>query len=268
VLAVLIGVRDWLVIRVSDSYGDTTWIRYTSVLFGIALLAIVVSRFRAASEQARDLLATLSAKVADRERELALTYGRLEQAAREQATMLERQRILRDMHDGVGTHISSAIRQLQAGEGSQAELLRTLRDSLDQLKLTIDSIHLPDGDVGALLAALRYRLEPRFDASGIALEWAVDELVPVERLDAQAMRHLQFLLFEAISNVLQHAQATLLRIEAAMLGTAVRLSVIDNGCGYDASRAPRSLHERAQAMGVRLVLESRPGRTVVQLDMA
>lgn len=268
VLAVLIGVRDWLVIRVSNSYGDTTWIRYTSVLFGIALLAIVVSRFRAASEQARDLLATLSAKVADRERELALTYGRLEQAAREQATILERQRILRDMHDGVGTHISSAIRQLQAGEGSQPELLRTLRDSLDQLKLTIDSIHLPDGDVGALLAALRYRLEPRFDASGIALEWAVDELVPIERLDAQAMRHLQFLLFEAISNVLQHAQATVLRIEAAMLGTAVRLSVIDDGRGYDVARAPRSLHERAQAMGVRLVLESRPGRTVVQLDMA
>lgn len=268
VLAVLIGVRDWLVIRVSNSYGDTTWIRYTSVLFGIALLAIVVSRFRAASEQARDLLATLSAKVADRERELALTYGRLEQAAREQATIRERQRILRDMHDGVGTHISSAIRQLQAGEGSQAELLRTLRDSLDQLKLTIDSIHLPDGDVGALLAALRYRLAPRFDASGIALEWAVDELVPVERLDAQAMRHLQFLLFEAISNVLQHAQATVLRIEAAMLGTAVRLCVIDDGRGYDVARAPRSLHERAKAMGVQLVLESRPGRTVVQLDMA
>jgi signal transduction histidine kinase len=122
--------------------------------------------------------------------------------------------------------------------------------------------------VGALLAALRYRLAPRFDASGIALEWAVDELVPVERLDAQAMRHLQFLLFEAISNVLQHAQATVLRIEAAMLGATVRLSVIDDGRGYDVARAPRSLHERAQAMGVRLVLESRPGRTVVQLDMA
>ncbi|RZL86123.1 MAG: histidine kinase [Variovorax sp.] len=267
VLAVLIGLRDWLVIRVSNSYGDTTWTRYTSILFGIALLAIVVSRFRAASEQARDLLATLSAKVADRERELALIYGRLEQAAREQATTLERQRILRDMHDGVGTHISSAIRQLQAGEGSQTELLRTLRDSLDQLKLTIDSMHLPDGDVGALLAALRYRLAPRFDASGIALEWAVGELLPVERLDAQAMRHLQFLLFEAISNVLQHAQAMVLRIEAAMEGAAVRLRVIDDGRGYDVSRVPRALHQRAQAIGAPLLLESRPGRTVVQLTL-
>jgi signal transduction histidine kinase len=271
VLTILIGVRDWMVIRVSDSYGDTTWIRYSSVLFGVALLTILVTRFRAASEQARDLLATLAAKVADRERELAATYAQLELAAREQASTLERQRILRDMHDGVGTHISAAIRQLQSGQSQPDELLRTLRDSLDQLKLSIDSIQLPPGDVGALLAALRYRLSPRFTASGIELQWAVDELVPVQRLDAQAMRQLQFLLFEAISNVLQHAQATGLRIEAAMVGSAgsatVRLSVIDDGRGYDSSRPPRALQERAQAIGARLLLESRPGRTVVTLDI-
>ena len=267
VATVLIGLRDWIVIRMSDSYGDTTWIRYTSVLFGIALLTILVTRFRAASEQARDLLGTLSAKVADRERELAATYWRLEQAAREQATTLERQRILRDMHDGVGTHISAAIRQLQSGQSKPDELLRTLRDSLDQLKLSIDSIQLPTGDIGALLAALRYRLSPRFAASGLELQWAVDELAPVERLDAQSMRQLQFLLFEAISNVLQHAQAKVLRIEAAMAGRAVRLCVIDDGGGYDVSRPPRAVQERARAIGAELSLESRPGRTVVRLDI-
>lgn len=267
VLTVLVGLRDWLVIRLSDSYGDTTWIRYISVFFGIALLTILVTRFRAASEQARDLLATLSARVADRERELAATYAQLEQAAREQATMLERQRILRDMHDGVGTHISAAIRQLQSGQSRPDELLRTLRDSLDQLKLSIDSIQFPPGDVGALLAALRYRLAPRFAASGLELQWAVDELAPVERLDAQAMRQLQFLLFEAISNVLQHAQATVLRIEAGMAGPSVRLSVVDNGRGYDGLHAPRALQERARAIGAALALESRPGRTVVRLDL-
>jgi signal transduction histidine kinase len=267
-LNVAVGMRDWVLIRISDSFGVITWNRYVSVVFGLALLYIVLLRFREASGQARELLGTLAARVAQREQELASTYGRLEQAAREQARTHERERILRDMHDGVGSHISAAIRQLQTGEGSQPELLRTLRDSLDQLKLTIDSIHLPEGDVGALLAALRYRLGPRLDASGIALEWAVDELVPLERLDAQTMRHLQFLLFEAISNVLQHAHATMLRVEAVMVGAAVRLRVIDDGRGYDVSRAPRALRERAQAMGARLMLESRPGRTVVELSLS
>jgi len=266
-LNVAVGVRDWLVIRVSDSFGTITWNRYVSLFFGLALLYIVALRFREVSSQARELLATLESRVARREEELASTYQRLEHAAREQARTHERERILRDMHDGVGSHISAAIRQLQQGKADQPELLRTLRDSLDQLKLSIDSMHMPEGDIGALLAALRYRMAPRFTAAGISLEWAVDELAPVRRLNAQAMRHLQFLLFEAISNVLQHAEARVLRIEAAMSGEGVRLCVIDDGCGYDTARAPRALVQRAQAMGARLALESRPGRTVVRLDI-
>ena len=58
----------------------------------------------------------------------------------------------------------------------------------------------------------------------------------VAHLDAHGMRQLQFLLFEAISNVLQHARARVLRLEACMEGTAVALRVIDDGRGFDASR--------------------------------
>jgi signal transduction histidine kinase len=264
-VSVAFAARDWLVIRLSDAYGETTWVRYSSVFFGVALLLIVLRRFHAASVQARGWVTALADRVTQRERELAATYAELEVAARDQARTHERERILRDMHDGVGSHISSAIRQLQSGQTSSGDLLRTLRDSLDQLKLSIDSIHLPPGDIGALLAAARYRLEPRLASAGIALEWAVAELAPVARLDAQAMRQLQFLLFEAISNVLQHAQASVLRIEADMRGAALVLRVIDNGKGFDAAHPPRALSKRAGAIGAGLAVESRPGRTVVQL---
>jgi DNA-binding transcriptional ArsR family regulator len=128
-LTVAAAARDWTVIRLTDAYGDTTWVRYTATLFGMALLGIVVSRFREASARARDLLHTLAVRVADREQELAVVYGRLERNAREQARTQERERILRDMHDGVGSHISAAIRQLQSGQASDADVLHTLRDS-------------------------------------------------------------------------------------------------------------------------------------------
>ena len=263
---VAFGTRDWIVIRLSDSYGETTWVRYSSVFFGVALLLIVLQRFRAASAEARGWVTTLAERVAEREQELQSTYGKLEKVAREQARTYERERILRDMHDGVGSHISAAIRQLQSGQASDADVLRTLRDSLDQLKLSIDSIHLPPGDVGALMAGMRYRMTPRFAASGITLEWAVDDVTPVAGLDGQAMRQVQLLLFEAISNVLQHAGASTLRLEAEMRGPVLHLRVIDNGCGFDASQVPRSLGQRAAALGVALSLESRPGRTVVSLE--
>ena len=65
-----------------------------------------------------------------------------------------------------------------------------------------------------MLATLRYRLEPRFRAMGLALEWAVVTRPVLPRLDASAMRQLQYIIFEAFSNVMQHAHASVLRIEA------------------------------------------------------
>jgi signal transduction histidine kinase len=266
-VTLVVGTRDWYVIRVSGAYGDISYLRYASVAFGLALLSIVVFRFRAASVQARQLLDTLATQLALREAELALTYGRIEHAATEHARTQERERILADMHDGVGTHLSAAIRQLQSGRARHEDLLDTLRDSLDQLKLSIDLTRLPSGDVGALLAALRYRLENRLTVLGLSFDWAVDELPLLPRLDERAIGLLQYFLFEAISNVLQHARASVLRVEARMDGAVLRLALIDDGKGFDATRAPRALAERAQSLGARLTIESRPGRTQVRLEI-
>jgi signal transduction histidine kinase len=223
-------------------------------------------------------MTTLGERVAQKEAELQASYTRLEVLAREQERTAERARILRDMHDGVGSHISSAIRQLQSGRASHGDVLLTLRDSLDQLKLSIDAIHLPPGDVAALLANMRYRLEPRFAASDIALQWQVDLLPVLPQLDAQAMRQLQYMLFEALSNVLQHAQASVLRIEAQAPEPAaenaapqVVVRVVDDGRGFDATAPARkglaSLRERAAAIGARLQITSQPGQTVVEIGL-
>ena len=82
-------------------------------------------------------------------------------------------------------------------------------------------------------------------------------------------------LFEAFSNVLQHAHASTLRVSARPLdaqGTGVRLQVIDNRRRFDPARPGRrgllSMHERARAIGVTLQLHSAPGRTVVEITIA
>jgi len=71
--------------------------------------------------------------------------------------------------------------------------------------------------------------------------------------------------------VLQHAQASVLRIEARPLGAGGLVRVIDNGRGFDTSRPPRkglqSMHERAQAIGAALSVASAPGRTVVEIRL-
>ena len=272
-LNALVGLRDLYLFRLSDSYGGNTLLRYSSILFGLTLVYIVVLRFRTASVQVHDLLVNMSQRVAQKESELALSYQRMEQLAREQERALERSRILRDMHDGVGSHISTAIRQLESGRATSGEVLHTLHESLDHLKLTIDAMNLPTGDLTALLANLRYRLEPRFKASDIELLWDVDLLAPLARLDDKAMRHLQFMVFEALSNVLQHARASQLRIQLKTTASGgTQLTITDNGCGFDPAVASHkglsSLRERAAAIGANLRITSAPGQTMVDILLA
>jgi signal transduction histidine kinase len=258
-------------------------------LFGLAFGFVVLTRFRATNEQLRDLLATLAARVSEKEETLRTAYTKMEAMARHQERLAERGRILRNMHDGVGAHITSAMRQLLSGGGrdtpARTQVLMTLRDALDNLKLSIDSIHLAPGDITALLANLRYRLGPRFSAMGIELQWDVDLLPICEKLDASAMGELQFMLFEALSNVLQHAQAHTLRVEAHIRAHGESLDdasqkseadqiyvrVVDDGVGFDPqarqSKGLANLRKCAVAIGAQLRISSTPGNTVVEIQL-
>jgi signal transduction histidine kinase len=267
----LLNIYDVWSYRIAQQLSDSPISSYASVLYGLTMFYIVVSRFRSASHQARDLLHTLEQRVADKESELASSYQKLEVLAREQERGAERTRILRDMHDGVGSHISAAIRQLQSGKATHGEVLLTLRDSLDQLKLSIDSMHLVPGDVTALLANMRYRLEPRFVSSGMAFEWDVDLLAQIDRLDHSAMRQLQYMVFEALSNVLQHSHAHTLRIQARSEGAQAVVRVMDDGCGFDTgtvtTRGLASMRERAAAIRAQLAIHSSAQGTTVEIRL-
>lgn len=270
-LNVLVGVRDWVVFRIQMTMGGNTLMRYSSLVFDLVLAYIVLTRFRDANAQVARLLSTMASQVVAKEQELQASYERLSKLAREQERVKERTRILRDLHDGVGSHISAAIRQLQSGKASSQDVLQTLRDSLEHLKLSIDALHLPAGDVTALLANLRYRLDPKLSAAGIDLVWEVEFIKPLEGLDEAGLRHLQFMVLELLSNVLQHAHASQLRIEARPLGPHVLIRITDNGVGYDTAQPPRkgllALHERAKAIGAAVSIRSKPGETVVEITL-
>lgn len=265
VLVVAASARDVFAARLSTlAYAESARAKYLAPMVGLALLWIVAKRFRLARQMVVDLNASLTDRLRQQEAELVATFAQLSEVERSRAILAERQRILRDMHDGVGAHLATAVRQLEGGEASRGEIASSLRDSLTELKLSIDAMGLPPGDVNALLANLRFRLEPRIASAGLELRWDVEAL-PGWRAESigadEAMRHLQFLLMEAISNVLQHAHASTLTIEARVIGRdgdEIEICVVDDGCGPGRAveAVPRSLWERAKTIGARLSVEA------------
>jgi signal transduction histidine kinase len=253
-----------------DEGGLTVW---AAVLSGLAVLVIVSLRFQQTRQQLLALTHSLEDRVALRESELAARHEELRRLERASVKAEERTRILRDMHDGAGAHLITAMRQLEGGVASKGDVLQTLRESLDQLRLSVDALSLPLGDINALLASLRYRLAPRLEAAGIALDWEVDLLPLWPGCTEEAMHHLQYILFEAISNALQHAQATRMGLRAQVQGKgqdqAIVLELRDDGVGIrgGSGNGLRTMRERAALAGVLLELQGGVGGSSVHIRL-
>lgn len=246
-------------------YAEAAWAPYVAAVVSAALLWIVSQRFLQARSEAVRLNESLAQRVEQKERELRDTFDRLSEVDRARVVLAERERILRDMHDGVGSSLATAVRQLEGGQARPQEVVQMLRESMDHLKLSIDAMNLPAGDVNALLASLRYRLQPRIEGAGLRVDWNVEPLPLWAAGNDEAMRHLQFLVLEVISNVLQHANASTLSLAARAAHEGIRITLSDDGCGMRGPAQPlvRSLRMRAGAIGAALSVEgAAPGTRV------
>ena len=201
------------------------------LLFAVAIL--LIRRFVDVLQKHESLNAELATRVHDRERELALSYERLRALDQQRATAEERQRLMRDMHDGIGSHLMSTLALARVSTLSQQQIEETLTDCIDELKLTIDSLEPVECDLLVVLGNLRYRLEPRLRAAGISLEWAVSDLPPLAYLDPENVRSILRIVQEAFTNTLKHAHANRITLSTGVDYTNARLfvRVTDDGIG-------------------------------------
>ncbi|MBY0467160.1 MAG: histidine kinase, partial [Burkholderiales bacterium] len=216
--------------------------------------------------------------------ELAETHARLNEETAAQATLIERQRIMRDIHDGVGAQLVGLLSLLNREGASRETLQEHAHAALDELRMAVDALQPVHGDLATVLATLRYRLQPRLEAAGIAVHWQVDALPPVDGLTPRVVLQLQRILLEAFTNVIRHAHANQLTVTAyaepppsaaAPRATRLVLQVCDNGLGFDA-QTPRAggqglggMQARAAAIGATLLVSSAvTGGTCVRVEMS
>ena len=223
----------------------------------------------------------------------AMHQGRLHRqlAAREQAAErfaeqviaaqeAERGRLARDIHDGIMQrlvsltyHLDAAAEAVAAASPFGAEQLTIARDLAG---LTLD-------EARAATAGLR---PPVLDDLGLAdglasLARSVAQLaVQVDVADCDLSEHTQIALFriaqESLQNIVKHANATEAHIRLQCDAEHAVLWVTDNGCGFERAAAGaaggtagdrtgevsyglRTMAERAELMGGRLEVTSRPG---------
>ena len=210
-----------------------------------------------------------------RQLSLAIQLTRLAEQGKQSAVLEERNRMARDIHDTLAQGFTGIIVQLEAAEdifrenadGASAHILRAkslARESLAEARRSVWALRPRVLEASDLAGALRHlanelikgtRMEVKFSAWGAA-----------RRLPPETENNLLRIGQEALTNVLKHAQASMVGVELAFEEERVQLSIFDDGQGFDPEVKTTgrgfglvSMRERARAIGGELTLLSRAG---------
>ncbi|MBX3638760.1 MAG: hypothetical protein KF683_25585, partial [Rubrivivax sp.] len=122
---------------------------------------LLLARFVETLNAAELLNVDLEALVHERTAALQAQFERVRELERREAIASERERLMRDMHDGVGGHLVSMLAMIEADRRRPGDLAVVVRDALDDMRLMIDSLEPVDDDLNAVLAMFHDRLAPR-----------------------------------------------------------------------------------------------------------
>ena len=224
----------------------------------------------------RRLIASLVAT----QQEMAALQDELARSQRESGASAERTRVSRDIHDTVAQSVSSigmlARSALEADDAAQStralgQIGALAAEGLADARRIVNALMPAELESSALGDALARMLERLADETGITTTLHVDDDLPSLGIDAEValLRTAQ----SALANVRAHADASRVVVTLADAGDAVRLDIVDDGIGFDATRwdgqsgvagrdggyGLRSMRARLRELGGGLDVESAPG---------
>lgn len=247
---------------------------YTNLVAFLLFLSIMFRRYLGAIDEVNQLNASLAQRLHAREVELQQSYVTQREIAHRQTLADERQRMMQDMHDGVGSSLRTALLAIEAGRIDSSAVADVLKGCIDDLKLAIDAMEPVQADLLLLLATLRYRLGPRLESAGITLRWDIENVPELDWLDPRNALHILRILQEAFTNIIKHTRATEIRVATRAQGHEVVVTVIDNGAGFDVARGLASPGKglanqlrRTESIGAKLLWESSPAGTCLTLRL-
>jgi len=163
-------------------------------------------------------------------------------AGLEQQAALERQRmrIARDMHDEAGTTATqlSLLADLARGSGdgpARAERLEGLSRIARQLVTSLDemvwAVNPANDTLAHLVSYLGQTASETLGRFGVACRVRTTEPLPECTATAELRRGILMIAKEAVSNIVEHAGATVVEIDLSIHEGRVWLSIADDGCG-------------------------------------
>jgi len=194
----------------------------------------------------------------------------------QQITLDERRRFGHELHDGLGQQLTALelmthtlARELKALAPAQAksafEITQYIRRAITQTREVAHGLS-PVAEGGEGLMNALHELARMTSSTGTPCDF---QCAPAVRIDDSGVAsHLHRIAQEAVTNSLKHAKARQIRLRLEDRGSAIELSIEDDGRGLPRRKSPNGgmglqvIQHRARLIGAHLAIESAAGKGV------
>jgi signal transduction histidine kinase len=241
-----------------------------TLMFGLGLFLVLMLVNTLLSErQAQEKLATAHQQL-----------RRYAYQAEELATAQERNRIAREIHDSLGHALTALNVQLQTAvllwqqEPARAEpFLQQARrlgvTAMQEVRKSVQALREDNRAEQSLTETIAAVVDDFRQGSGIETQMQIIGQTAGKvnmAVSAAILNALYRIVQEALTNISKYAQATAVTVEIEATSEIVRLSIVDNGCGFDRGSSIgrgfglQGMQERIAALSGTFTLETEPGK--------
>jgi PAS domain S-box-containing protein len=209
-------------------------------------------------------------------KELSEAQAQVISQQRALASVEERQRLGRNLHDSVNQSIHSLmlfsdtlIFLLENGQTEQAiraaeRIHASGEQALREVRLLVhEGQAVVIGGISDLIEAVEKRLDMVERRAGIRADFLYD-LSALERVPTEWMENIYWIILEGLNNSLKHSRASEVLVTIAGEADQLRVEIKDNGAGFAQTYergggvGMKSMRERAEMLGGMLSVESSP----------
>ena len=268
---VLAGAADIAMVSTGSGVFGAVGIGYSaqavSPIWTTAIVVVLVKDFADSFKRERELNLLMTRRMQQQEAELRQLHEKDQRRDRERAALQERQRIMQDIHDGLGSQLISSLALSERGALDPQQTTALLRECIDDLRLAIDSLTGSNDSFAVMAGNLRFRMAPRLRAVGIVLRWNSAGLSDDGTVENAKTLPLLRIMQEGLSNALRHSHASEIAVTLETIDEGLRIRIADDGAGFDArqvrlGKGIRGMEKRARSIGAALHIAHGHGTTI------
>ena len=202
----------------------------------------------------------------------------------QKALLAVRDNIAKDLHDDVGSAISSikilsevSYKNIEKDKDKSVSLLQKIIAQSEQLQQGISDIVWsvkPDNDkLENMTVRMREYISQVLEPKNINTNFLSDEKILAKSIGMQQRRDLLMIFKEAVNNIAKYSKATVVEIRIEQINNNLLLIIQDNGIGFDtgkitSSNGLKNMQARAINLNWKFKITTQPEKgTIVELEI-